>query len=365
MAADPIKVLVVDDAVVVRRVVADALAQDGEIEVIGVAANGRIALQMLPSLKPDVVTLDVEMPEMDGIATLIELRRTHPHLPVIMFSTLTADGAAITIEALSRGASDYVAKPTGTGSLAESVRRVRDELVPKVKALAGRRPERRPVVTAPVSAPLPGTQAPRHNAPIECVVVGVSTGGPNALAEIVPALPADFPVPILLVQHMPPVFTRLLAERLDSRSALDVREASGGEIVERGQIWIAPGDHHMEVRTSGKGPVLTLNQGPQENSCRPAVDVLFRSAANVFGNRVLGVVLTGMGRDGLIGCEVIRKGGGQVIVQDEATSVVWGMPGLVAEAGLAHAVVPLQGVADEITRLVKAGGGVVAAGRER
>ncbi|OFW46061.1 MAG: chemotaxis response regulator protein-glutamate methylesterase [Acidobacteria bacterium RIFCSPLOWO2_12_FULL_67_14b] len=344
-----IRVLIVDDAVVIRRLVGDVLAADPEIEVVGTAANGRIGLQKITQCNPDVVTMDVEMPDMDGIATLKEIRKTWAKLPVIMFSTLTERGATATLDALEAGASDYVTKPANVGSVTAGLEAVRRDLIPKIKALAGRAalPAQAPQVArplAPASIPPPA----RLTGPTDVIAIGVSTGGPNALAALLPALPATLPVPIVIVQHMPPMFTRLLAERLDTQSAIKVAEARAGMTLAAGHAYIAPGDFHMTLYRRGVDVVIALNQDPPENSCRPAVDVLFRSVVAQFGGGTLGAVLTGMGQDGLRGCELIREAGGQVIVQDEASSVVWGMPGFVARAGLAHRVLPLSTIAGEL-----------------
>lgn len=350
-----IRVLIVDDAVVIRRLVSDVLATDSDIEVVGTAANGRIALQKIPQCNPDVVTMDVEMPDLNGIETVRELRKTWPKLPVIMFSTLTERGGAATFDALAAGASDYATKPANVGSVTAGLETVRQDLIPKIKALAGRHQ-----VPPPATAlrPQPVRPAPRPAAAlasaaargIEILTIGVSTGGPNALAELMPALPASFPVPIVIVQHMPPMFTRLLAERLNAQSALTVVEGQAGMKLQPGWAYIAPGDFHMLVERKATGAALTLNQAPPENSCRPAVDVLFRSVVEQYHAQTLGVILTGMGQDGLRGCELIREAGGQVVVQDEQTSVVWGMPGFVARAGLADRVLPLNMIAPELVR---------------
>jgi two-component system chemotaxis response regulator CheB len=273
----------------------------------------------------------------------------YPKLPVIMFSTLTQRGAAATLDALSLGASDYATKPSNTGSPAVAMERIRAELIPKIKALCG--------VAITKFVPPPGVRPlvkarPRSNPRIEVVAIGTSTGGPNALAEILPKIPQDFPVPIVIVQHMPPIFTRLLAERLAGRSAIPVQEGIAGTVLAAGQAWIAPGNFHMKVIHTGVSWSLTMNQGPAENSCRPAVDVLFRSVAAAYGPNVLGVVMTGMGADGVLGAQAIRDAGGDVIIQDEATSVVWGMPGLVHASGLADAAYPLDHLGTEITRRV-------------
>lgn len=350
-----INVLVVDDAVVVRRMVTDILAAEPGIRVVGTAPNGRIALQKVTQLQPDILTLDVEMPELDGLSTLKELRRTHPRLPVIMFSTLTDRGTAETIDALASGASDYVTKPANVGSVSTAQQRIREQLIPKIKALCGH-PDAVPPLASPslrsnpAASVAPVRMATASSGSPAVVAIGVSTGGPNALAAMLPCLPATFPLPIVVVQHMPPMFTRLLAERLDSQCALTVVEARGGEPLRPGTVYIAPGDHHLTVTRLGTTVVTALNQGPPENSCRPAVDVLFRSIATAYGSAVLAVVLTGMGQDGLRGSEEIVRLGGRVIVQDAATSVVWGMPGFVAQAGLADRVLPLDQMAGEIVR---------------
>jgi two-component system chemotaxis response regulator CheB len=347
-----IRVLIVDDAVVFRRLVADELSADPAIEVVGTAANGKIALAKLPQVNPDLVILDVEMPELDGLATLREIRRSYPKLPVIMFSALTERGAAATLDALALGATDYFAKPTGDGGLDGSLRVIREDLIPEIKALCGRATTPA-VVAAPAARPPVG----RGDHRVEVVAVATSTGGPNALADLFAGLPADFPVPVVIVQHMPPMFTRLLAERLSVQSALRVEEGQAGGLLRPGHAWIAPGDHHMIVVRAGAGARVLLHQDPPENSCRPAADVLFRSVAQTFGPAALAVVMTGMGQDGLRGCEAIREAGGQVVAQDEATSVVWGMPGFVAKAGLADRVLPLAMIAPEVVRRTRAGRG--------
>ena len=348
-----VRVLVVDDAAAVRRVVSEALAADPAIEVAGVAPTGRLALAKLPQLSPDLVTLDVEMPGMSGLETLAEIRTYYPDLPVIMLSAHTEQGAAVTLEALALGASDYLPKPAGLASPEEAREYLRTQLVPKVKALCASKVGH--AVSALVAQPgRVGFRAGARPRPerIDVVGIGVSTGGPNALAAVLSGIARDLPAPVLVVQHMPPVFTRLLAERLADSTALRVREAVPGGALEPGAVWLARGDYHLVVEKDGRQLKLGLNQRPRENSCRPSVDVLFSSLAQVFGARTLAVVLTGMGRDGLRGCQEIHDAGGQVVVQDEATSVVWGMPGFVANAGLAQAVLPLSEVAGEIERRV-------------
>jgi two-component system chemotaxis response regulator CheB len=273
-----------------------------------------------------------------------------------MFSTLTERGAVATLEALSRGATDYVAKPANVGSVSASIQSVKDQLIPKIKSLC-------PLQSNASSGLKPRLNRPRSSNSLQpykpyrsdIVVIGSSTGGPQALACLLKALPADFPVPIAIVQHMPPIFTRNLADRLNQECALEVREAQDGEVLEPGKAVIAPGDFHMQIHRELTKVKIVLNQGCPENSCRPAVDVLFRSAAACYGAGCLGVVLTGMGQDGLRGSEDIAQAGGTLIGQDEASSVVWGMPRCIVEAGLTHFVLPLQDIASELNRLISLG----------
>jgi two-component system chemotaxis response regulator CheB len=350
---EQIKVMVVDDSVVVRKIVTDVLSGDPMINVVGTAPNGRLAVAKLEQLKPDLVTMDIEMPDMNGIEAVRAIRATRSRVPIIMFSTLTERGASATLDALSAGANDYVTKPANVGSVAQSMESVRQQLIPKIKALTGR-----PMTSGPAAAavapvalrpPVARTRAPKEPA---VLVIGSSTGGPEALTKVLPLLPASLPVPVLLVQHMPPVFTRQFAQRLDRLCPLTVVEAGDGTPLAPGTVHIAPGDFHLTVGTSGAAKRTALNQAPPENFCRPAVDVLFRSAVAAYDGAVLGVVLTGMGSDGRIGAGQIREAGGTVVVQDQATSVVWGMPGAVTQAGFADEVVPLGRVAEAIIRLL-------------
>lgn len=349
--------LVVDDAVVVRKIITNCLVADPAIEVAGTAANGLIALSKIPQLKPDLVTLDIEMPELDGLGTLREIRKTHPRLPVIMFSTLCERGAMKTLEALSLGATDYVTKPSNVGGVSISMERIRDELLPKVRHFGSLSAG---IITPPSARPAPAATPapPRRVTPstlaerVDVVAIGISTGGPNALADLFPVFDKGFPVPIVLVQHMPPFFTKLLAERLAAKSNLSVRECEGGEVLRPGEAWIAPGGRHMVVKKAAAGMSLALNDQPPENSCRPAVDVLFRSVAETYGRHALAVVMTGMGKDGLDGCGHIKRAGGRVLIQDEASSVVWGMPGFVARDGLADDILPLSRLGHAIQEAV-------------
>ncbi|HYW48754.1 MAG TPA: chemotaxis response regulator protein-glutamate methylesterase [Bryobacteraceae bacterium] len=353
-----IRVLVVDDSVVIRRLVTHALEEDPALEVVGAASNGAIALQRIPQFNPDIVTLDIEMPEMDGLEMLRRVRREYPQLRVIMFSTLTERGAAITFEALSLGADDYVAKASNEGSLDRSMARLREELVPKIKQFF-HMPAQNHAAAGPEPARVPAPPPVWRGAPVlqgvkarpKVVVIGVSTGGPTALGSILPVFPAGFPLPVLVVQHMPPLFTRLLAERLNSTCRLPVAEASQGEPVSAGKILIAPGDFHLKVASNGGGVRVCLDQSPPQNSCRPAVDALFASIGEVYGGAAVAAILTGMGQDGLRGAEILKARGASVLAQDEASCVVWGMPGAVVNAGLADRVLPLDQVVPEILRM--------------
>lgn len=347
--AGKIRVLVVDDSLVIRHLVTQALREDPEIEVVGAEANGVLALARIPEVKPDLITLDIEMPEMDGLETLRRIRKLYPRLRTVMFSTLTTRGASATFEALSLGADDYVAKAANAGSLDRSLTVLRSELVPKIKQF----------FLAPAAAPVCSLQPPaaqisrpakRHK--IRVLAVGVSTGGPQALSQMIPRLPANLPVPVLVVQHMPPMFTRFLAERLQATSSLQVAEATDGMEIQPGRVIVARGDHHLKVRRQGNAVFAELSQEPPENFCRPAVDVLFRSLAQQYPGQVLSVVLTGMGSDGLQGTKLLKAGGSYSLAQDQPTSTVWGMPGAIVHAGLADQVLPLAQIASEIVRLV-------------
>lgn len=340
-AARRIRVLIADDSAVMRSVLLMVLETKPSLEIVAAAASGAEALAEYDRAQPDVVLLDIEMPGMNGLDALSAIRKRNRRVPVIMCSTLTWRGAQITIEALSRGATDYVTKPAAQKGFREAVAALARDLIPKISAFFAEQP------IAP-AAPRPALPAANPATP-RLVVVGVSTGGPAALERMLPKLPAAFPVPVLIVQHMPHLFTGLLAERLNSLCSVRVREAVPGVRPEPGVVEIARGDWHLELTRDFR---LHLNQGEPENFCRPSADVLFRSAAAATAGRLLGVVLTGMGSDGLAGCRAIRAAGGTVFVQDSATSVIWGMPGAVANAGLANRVLPLDALAQEIVRAV-------------
>jgi two-component system, chemotaxis family, protein-glutamate methylesterase/glutaminase len=369
------RILIVDDSAVMRSLLRSVVSSDPRLEVAGTASDGASALRTMDSLHPDLILLDVEMPVMDGLSTLKEMKSKGRRVPVIMCSSLTQRGAKVTIEALASGAADYVAKPVGQASREAAVQTLAQDLVPKILALTASSPSNAiPSDSTPAPGAFPaGPNWPPHGAPgiftslaasqpmptsaPGVLLIGVSTGGPAALDVLLPALPAGFPLPVLVVQHMPELFTKMLAERLDSRCPLRVFEAVSGQPIRPGAIHIAKGNWHMEIAATAHsaGPVLRLTQDAPENHCRPAVDVLFRTGVAVYGSRVIGVVLTGMGSDGVAGCRLIREHNGAVLAQDQQTSAVWGMPGAVAQAGLAHRILPLNAIAPEILRLVGRG----------
>ncbi len=365
----PIRVLVVDDAVAVRRLMTMLFQSEPDLELAGIAQDGVIALERIESLRPDIVSLDLAMPNMDGLTMLREMRARGLDVPVIMFSTLTHHGARETMEGLALGAADYVTKPTHYDNPMDALEAVRAELVPKIRAIVGTarshaaapRTSRTPAAptsgpTATTAAAAAAAAAPRGGK-VDAVVIGSSTGGPNALAEVIGRLPGNLRVPVLVAQHMPPVYTTYLAQRLDGVGALTVREAIDGEPVEAGTVYIAPGDHHLTLRPTAAGATVLLTQGPPVNHCRPSVDVLFSSAAAAWGRQTLAVMLTGMGHDGRDGSVELHRLGAQVLVQDEASSVVWGMPGAVFEAGVADEVLPVDRIAAAIVRLTALGAG--------
>lgn len=338
------RVLVVDDSVVVRKVLSDIIASDPTLELAGAAPSAAIALQKIPQVNPDVVMLDVEMPDMDGIEAARRIRQGWAKLPIIMCSTLTSRGADATLAALAAGATDYIAKPSNLGGPG-SRSSFAAEVVAKIKGLAPAAADASAYRVRPLV-----TQRPRFGAAsVDVLAIGCSTGGPNALATIFADLPGDLPVPIVVVQHMPPLFTRMLADRLSASSRVKVTEATHGMPILPGRAYIAPGNFHMTVARQGTTAHLLLDQEAPENSCRPAVDPLFRSVAATYGAGVLAVVLTGMGHDGMRGARAVHDAGGTVVVQDRASCVVPSMPGAVVDAGVADAVVPLARLAEDLT----------------
>ncbi len=371
-----LRVLVVDDTAVFRKVVSDALAGIPDVEVCGTASNGKLALARLETARPDLLTLDLEMPEMNGIETLEALARIDGAPGALMISSGTVRGTQTTMRALELGAFDFIAKPDG-GNAESTILKLRGVLAPKLAAFARQREIRQllnhsyrkpatsmashttpppPPATAPVQGRSTGPSGATDNRIVKpaLILIGVSTGGPRALAEVLPSLPAELPAPIFIVQHMPPLFTAALAQSLQAKSRIRIKEAEDGEVATPGCAYLAPGGRHMTLVPAGMNrPVIRLTDGPPEHGCRPAVDVLFRSVASAFPQRSIAVVLTGMGTDGTEGVRELKKSGCVSIAQDEATSIVFGMPREVIRAGIADHVVPLGLVAAEIMRQVR------------
>jgi len=339
--------MVVDDSVVIRGLIARWLDETGDFEVVSTASNGRIAVEALGRVEPDLVVLDIEMPEMDGITALPLLLQRRPNLKVVVVSTLTRRNAEISLKCLSLGAIDYVAKPDGHRQVTTSVS-FRQELIDKLKAVAGSRARTaRPALRlAPVpqrAAARPGSSRP------QCLVIGASTGGPRAIEEVLVGMGSILQrIPVLVVQHMPPMFTGVFADHLRVQLGVRACEPEDGEPLVPGTVYIAPGGRHMGLSTGSGNPMIRLDDSPPVNFCRPAVDVLFRDVAAVFKGSALAVVLTGMGADGTQGARSLCEAGGTIIAQDEASSAVWGMPGSIVKAGLAHEVLPLESIGPAI-----------------
>ncbi len=349
MQQDPVRVLVVDDSAFVRLTVERYLAAETGITVVGSARHGREALELIPRLDPDVITLDVEMPHMDGLTALGEIMARWPR-PVVMLSSFTVEGARETVQALTLGAVDFLPKPQSRANLSSAM----EDLAKKIRRAARTRVGRTTIdrdlsgqggraAAANVSALRPFGWNDR------VVVVGASTGGPRALTHLMIALPASLPASLIVVQHMPLGFTRPLAERINGVSTWHVAEARGGEVLQAGQALVAPAGSHLILEDDHR---VALSAAAPKHGVRPAVDVTLKSAAACYGRRVVAVVLTGMGRDGAEGALAVREAGGRVIVEDEATCVVWGMPRYVIEAGAADDVVPLHEIPEAITRAV-------------
>lgn len=371
----PLRVMLVDDSVVIRGLVARWLGEERDIKVVATAGNGAIAVREVAQANPEIVVLDIEMPEMDGITALPEILRRAPGARVLMSSTLTQAGAEVTMKALTLGASDYLTKPSSTRE-AGAADAFRAELVGKIRALGQALRRRRRPAAAPVGpaatatatatarvagvAPLRAVAAakptgarPASRLPPKVIAIGSSTGGPQALTNLLRNLAGRLDQPILITQHMPATFTAILAQHLEKATGVTTAEARDGEVLRGGRIFVAPGNHHMVVEVQGARMVLRLNQEPPENFCRPSVDPMLRSVVAAYGGAVLGVILTGMGHDGLAGSRALVEAGGTLIAQDEASSVVWGMPGAVANAGLCHAVLPLDDMPGAIERLAR------------
>ena len=365
-----LRALVADDSVLFRRLISDVLSVITGVEVVGTASNGKIAVQKVRELQPDIMTLDIEMPEMDGLAVLDALRQSGSDTSVIMVSSLTLQGGRMTMKALEKGAFDFITKPD-SGSMDQNRKIIQEELIPMVRALLNRRqirsilkgpqgtPKPPPMTTKPAADHLSQVAERMSRMAIgtatkpEMVLIGVSTGGPNALAKMMPSLPANLGVPVLIVQHMPPIFTQSLAESLSLKCKIQVREASDGEVIEPNCAYIAPGGKQMRLISDPDGRrTLQITDDPPENNCKPSVDYLFRSVSNNFPGRAMAVILTGMGSDGTLGMKLLKRHGIATLAQDETSCVVYGMPKAAVEAGVVDTVLPLDQIADKITSLV-------------
>ncbi|MCJ2084830.1 chemotaxis response regulator protein-glutamate methylesterase [Methylobacterium sp. E-005] len=374
-SAAAIRVLVADDSAVVRGLVARWIGEAG-FELVGTASNGRIAIEMIAKHDPDVVLLDIEMPELDGTTALPRMLAMSPSVQVVMMSTLTTRNADISLKCLALGAVDYIAKPESSRGVTTSDV-FRAELIERVRVFGAARSRTRRPTSAPSAHPAPVAYAPApsaHPAPAaarpptpftlrpkvrsrtapRALLIGSSTGGPRAVGEMLEGIGAAAlrRLPVLIVQHMPPIFTAVFAEHLTTRTGIQAAEGKPDERIEPGRIYVAPGGRHMGLAAGPNGPVIKLTDGPPVNFCRPAVDVLFKDAAVVFGAATATVILTGMGSDGTNGARALTEAGGPVLAQDEATSTVWGMPGSVARAGLAEAVLPLSDLATALRAMI-------------
>lgn len=355
-STDKVRVLVVDDSLIYRKVVRDVLAAFPHVEVVGSAANGRMAIEKIEQFSPDMITLDFEMPELDGLGVLKWLRQSKRPTKAVMLSALTVEGGEATLQALQEGAFDFVVKPSGSNAR-QNQHDLEAALLHQVDViemlLAGKRPRRStaPVASAQPAAPAAPNRPEAGKHRIGIVAIGVSTGGPDALRTMLPQLPANLPVPIAIVQHMPPVFTKSLADSLSKICKLRVCEAIDGQLIKPGEVAIAPGGKQMRVYKTAAGHAqVKLTDDAPVQSCRPSVDYMLNSLAESFGNQTLSVIMTGMGYDGVDGCRRLHQLGGPVIAQNEATCVVFGMPRKLVEDGIADVVAPLTSIAAEITR---------------
>ncbi|MDP4145966.1 MAG: chemotaxis response regulator protein-glutamate methylesterase [Bacillota bacterium] len=345
-----IKVLIVDDSALMRRVISDMLSEENDIEVIGTARNGDELLKKIDLHKPDIITLDIEMPVMDGIMTLKEMKRQNINIPTIVLSSVSQKGTALTMECLHLGAFDFLPKPSGAISL--DLAKVKDDLVQKVRTAFGKKIYKNNETTRVTMSNNSVKRNKIANNRIDAVVIGASTGGPKALYNVITKLPGNLGVPVFVVQHMPVGFTKAFADRLNSNSNMTVLEATDGQVYERNVVYVAPGGYHMEVANDKK---IHLNTEPSIWGVRPAVDKLFISASKVFGQNIVSAVLTGMGRDGANGTEIIKNGGGITISEDESTCVIYGMPKATYETGKVDIVLPIDKIADEIVKIVENG----------
>lgn len=367
---NPLRVLVVDDTIVYRKAVSDVLSGIPEIEVVGTASNGKIAMSKIASLKPDVLTLDIEMPEMNGLNVLERMRTEAPDVGAIVLSTLTHKGGELTMQALDLGAFDFITKPEAD-SMEESRKEIRSALLPMLKAFSRRKeiknilnrksPSQKTVTQKNIIKPSGNVVermrliADKNQTKAEIIGIGISTGGPKALSEMMPQIPHDINVPILIVQHMPAIFTKSLAKNLDAKCSVEVREAKDGESVQSNVALIAPGGRQMKVAAGADGTsrIIRITNDPPENSCKPSADYLFRSIAQYYVGRSTGVIMTGMGSDGTLGLKLMKRNGSFIIAQNEETCVVYGMPKEPIDTGIVDVIAPLGKIAEEICQTVR------------
>ena len=366
----PLKVLIVDDTIVYRKIVSDVLSDLPDVEVVGSAHNGKAAITKMTSLKPDILTLDIEMPEMNGLEVLQYIKDKRLDVGAVMLSTLTHEGGEMTMKALELGAFDFILKPQ-EGNMVDNTEALKKTIVPILKAFT-RQNEIKHLLKGKIGSKESDKENKRFSESdqavqrmhaltgrlrqrSEIVAIGISTGGPKALAQMMPSLPSNLGVPILIVQHMPPIFTMSLAKSLDNKCSFDVREAKDGEPVVSNVAFIAPGGKQMKVMAGGdgKGRVIRITDDPSENNCKPSVDYLFRSIAYHYVGRATGVIMTGMGSDGFLGLELMKKNGSTIIAQNSETSVVYGMPKGPIDAGIVDIIAPLDKIASEICLTVK------------
>lgn len=357
----PLRLLVVDDSALYRKFVTQVLANHSFVQVVGTATNGKVALQKIEQLKPDLLTLDLEMPELDGLGVLQHLQRQHSPVGAIVLSAFSAEGATATTKALEAGAFDFVLKPCAA-SPAESITELERHLVPKVHAFFETRTRRASqgnsvnhVESALNDHLVELCDSKREGKPPSIVAIGVSTGGPKALSTLIPSLPADFPAPIVLVQHMPPVFTKTMADELNRNSRLEVVEAEHGQTIQPATVLIAPGGKQMKLVRKGGHIEVAITDDPPERNCKPSVDYLFRSVSDVYGGDCLAAILTGMGDDGLLGCKLLKRRGATIMAQSEGSCVVYGMPKQIVDHQLADCVLPLEKIGRELIHLVRGG----------
>jgi len=366
----PLRVLIVDDTAMYRKVVTEVLSELPDVEVVGTANNGKIAMSKIASLKPDILTLDIEMPEMNGLDVLSSIRSEQYDVGAIVLSTLTHKGGELTMQALDLGAFDFITKPE-TNSIEESKNQIKNSLSSMLKAFS-RRQEIKQILegklsflktqkestTKDISGSIVrrmGSIVNKRTKNAEIVGIGVSTGGPKALSQMMPQIPGDINVPILIVQHMPPIFTQSLAKSLDTKCAINVKEAVDGEMIKPNVAFIAPGGKQMKIVAGmdGKERIIRITDDPPENSCKPSVDYLFRSIAQHYVGRSAGVIMTGMGSDGYSGLSLMKRNGATIIAQDEASCIVYGMPKKPIDSGIVDVIAPLDQIASEICSTVK------------